>query len=182
MSAQPSERDDDLTDLTRPRFTLSWRENGQEVTVDLDDVPDEALPERVRRWQPAQAAAAVEDIRWMADHGESIEGVARRLSAVRGRRVTRDAVERFLHRQGARVLLHRLTGVYDAPAPLSMSDGRRRSRSPQEAETRRRRWSKGPGATAPGATSTDPTAGAAVPRGPLARIAQGGTVRGAKPS
>jgi hypothetical protein len=172
-----------------PRFTLTYRTRVKgkytEVTVDLDEVPDEKLPKRVRRWRPAQRYAAVEDIRDMARQGETMTGVCERLSALRGYTVTPKAVERFLHRYGAHDLVWKLKATEldgDVAAPDSPDWYRDRfigtgpsDLTPEEVAAARRRWNENPeagGSTPPGATFPS-TVGA-----PLTRIARGHAVRG----
>jgi hypothetical protein len=177
--------DDEREEPTAPgRFTLTYVDGGEEHTVDLDEVPDEKLPARVRRWVPAQHHAAVEDIRWMADHGETLTGVAERLSRLRGRRVTVKAVERFLHRHDAHSVVWQLKAAEDGePAPdspdwhLARRIGPARAKlSPEEAEASRRRWVKGPedSGLPPLVFATS------APRSPFSRVARGQSVRGRK--
>lgn len=140
-------------ELTEPTFTLSWRDHGRDHAVDLDALDDDAfaaLPERVRAWRAANTYAAVEDIRWMVAAGETLEGVAARLTALRGRNVGVEAVEVFLRRHGAEALVHQLKGSMEfdtTPAPVSPPRRRKRGgRSLTEAEVddARRKWIEGP--------------------------------------
>lgn len=169
------------------RFTLTYRKRGQEITVDLDEVPDEALPARVRRWRPARMYAAIEDIRFMAAQGETLAGVAERLTKLRDKPIDPGSVERHLHRYGAHQVVWQLKANADAaegdPAPDSPDwylAGRigehRLGLSPEEAEEARRRWIKGPqdpGVSYGAAMSTRA-------RSPFARAARGQAVKGRK--
>lgn len=183
MSAQPLDGGDPSESDTR--FALTYREGGREVTVDLDEVPDEALPERVRRWRSAQKYAAVEDIRDMARHGETLTGVAERLSRLRGRKVSAPAVERFLHRYGAHAVVWQLKAAQDGdPAPDSPDwylAGRigecRPGLSPEDAAAARRRWVQGPEDSAMG---YDYAAAPVSARSPFSRARRGEPVRGRK--
>lgn len=145
-------------DPTGPQFTLTYRtrRNGKyaDVTVDLDEVPDEKLPKRVRRWRPAQRYAAVEDIRDMVRQGENMTGVCARLTALREHKVTPKAVERFLHRYGAHDLVWQLKASEldgEVAAPDSpdwyherYAGKKRAGLTPEEVEVLRRKWNEGP--------------------------------------
>lgn len=149
--------------ITDARFTLTYRDAGREITVDLDEVPDEKLPARVRRWRPAKKYAVIEDIRFMADHGETLAGVAERLSVLRGKPLSGEAVERFLHLYGAHEVVWQLKAAESGdPAPTSPDwylNGRI-SRSTHS------------GGSAAGRVSS------AAPRTPLALLYHNHTVRG----
>jgi hypothetical protein len=166
------------------RFTVTYRKDGEEHTVDLDEVPDEELPESARRWRPAQKYAVIEDIRFMAGQGETLAGVAERLTNLRGRPISAESVERFLHRYGAHELVWQLKAAEDGdPAPdspdwyLAHTVGDcRPALSPEEAEAARRRWIKGP-------QDSGVSYGAAMSatvRSPFARASRGHTLRGRK--
>jgi hypothetical protein len=61
------------------------------------------------QWKPARKDVALEDIRFMADQGETLEGVVARLAELRGRPLTPDGLRRFLQRWNAADVLYQLT-------------------------------------------------------------------------
>jgi hypothetical protein len=88
---------------------------------DLDGDAFDQVPDDLRMWRPAKTRDAFDDIRWMADTGETMTGVCRRLTALRGKPVSPQAVERFLcyfGRDGAAIIrrLKESGGDY-VPAP-----------------------------------------------------------------
>lgn len=184
MSAQPVEDLPADEDAPGPRFAVSWQQDSHVITVDLDDLDDEefeALPERARRWRAAQAHTAVEDIRWMADTGETIEGVAARLSSLRGCSVSIDSVARFLQRYGAHDVLRRLTRWGECPAPIHSKRWRNRASGTRMTEAAlaasRGQWSQGPDDLPPLVT---PGTTVIALVSPMRRVAHGQPVRGVK--
>jgi hypothetical protein len=177
-------------ELTETRVTITYRRHdGERVTVDLDDVSDEELPQRIRRWRPARAYAVIEDIRFMAETGATLRGVADRLSAVRGKPITADSVERLLHRYGAHELVWQLKAAEEGePAPDSPDwflegrhgDGRSaRSRlSPEEFETARREWVQGRRHSQENYPQPTPGTTLRSTATPFYRLARGQAVRG----
>lgn len=174
--------EDDLS--AAPRFTITYRKDGKLRTADLDQVPDEALPERVRRWRHARKYAAVEDIREMADHGETLAGAAARLTRLRGYLVTPAAVERQLHNHGAHDVVWKLkANTAGEPEPESPDWWRDRfvgplpTLPPEEAAEARRRFIRGPDNAGIGATYRDEPV---TPSSPFARLRHGRPVHGVK--
>jgi hypothetical protein len=204
VSAQPEERFPLLSEIERQRAeararladrpcagsepvddtrcTVTYHADGQEIVADLDEVTDDELPRWVRRWRPARAYARVEDIRDMAEHGETLDGVARRLTALKGKPVSADAVERFLHRYGAHELVWQLKAAeVGEPAPDSpdwwVSVGPLPNLSPEDLEEARSRFVNGPDNAGIGMTYADSPVTAS---SPFARLRRGRTVQGVK--